>query len=168
MPRVPKPDTEATWRKEVDRRLRNLESLGTLGAAACRAGVTQWQDASGAVQIQVGLDPTDNVYEIKVGTGGTQLKLVATGANAGQILGLVISSIAGALSVGGLLSANGGLAVTGTESVSGLLSANGGISAPDHNGSQNVPTAPAGTKIFVQTSDPGGAANNGDVWINTT
>jgi len=48
------------------------------------------------------------------------------------------------------------------------LAASGTLSLPDHSAS-NVPTcSPNGVKIWVQATDPGGAAANGDIWINTT
>lgn len=51
----------------------------------------------------------------------------------------------------------------------GNLTITGALSIPDHNAFANVPTtAQNGVKIFIQTSDPGAAANNGDIWINTT
>lgn len=124
----------------INRRLEVLENTSPLGAASATAGTSRWKDASAADQIVIGLE-SDGTYAVWVGAA---LKIQATGPNAGQILGLVALSL------------------------SGPLSANGGISTPDHNGSQNVPTAPVGTKIFVQNSDPGAAANNGDIWINTT
>lgn len=168
MPRVPLSETLAALVDDLDARLRRLEGTSTIATASTSGGTTRWKDtASPALdQIVIG-QQSDGTYAIWVGTGGNQLKIVATGPNAGQILGLVISSIAGNLSIGGSLTvsgatnANGGLSVSG-----GVANASAGLSAPDHNGSTNVPTVNVnGTKIFTGTGDPAGAASEGDVWL---
>lgn len=43
----------------------------------------------------------------------------------------------------------------------------GGLSTADHNSATNVPTLGGGNgaKVWVQSSDPGGAAANGDLWF---
>lgn len=153
MTRVNRPDDLYRALDDILARLHRLETGDRLHLAATNAGTTKWKDASGTDQIIIGQE-SDGTYAVWV---GTSLKIQATGPSAGQILGLVISAISGALAVSGLLSANGGLAVTGA------------LSTSDHNASSNVPTvSPDGVKIFVQTTDPGAAANNGDIWINTT
>src|SRR5262249_30300882 len=72
---------------------------------------------------------------------------------------------AGTLGVTGAISA-ASLAATGA--VSGAsVSSSGSLSAADHNASSNVPTLGGGNgaKLWIQSSDPGGSASNGDLWF---
>lgn len=132
----------------LDDRIKRLERSSNLGMGASTAGTTVWQDANGATQVSIGLEP-DGTYAVWIGTGANQIKLQATGPNAGQILGLAILALSGALTVGG------------------LLNANGGIQIPLHQGQTNVAAAGSnnGMTIFTGVADPAASAGEGDLWF---
>jgi len=136
---TPTPDTLLKMLRELHRRVDDLEDTSPLAAGSATAGTTRWKDGNATDQIIVGLE-SDGTYAVWIGA----VKIQATGPNANSILGLVALTL------------------------SGLLTANGGISVPDHNLSTNVPTLGGGTgaKVWVQSTDPGGAASNGDVWFD--
>lgn len=122
-------------RTEFDRRLR----ASHLGHMTARGGTSRWATASsGSVHTSVG--------DLGDGTNGL--------STTGRV------TAAGAVS-GASVAASGGV------SAGGAVSAGTSLTAADHNAGSNVPTLGGGNgaKIWIQASDPGASAANGDLWF---
>lgn len=79
---------------ELERKLAVLETTPGFINSRGKGGTTYWADINGTDQVRVGL-LADGTYGIKIGSASFFLQ--ATGASAGQIIGLINLIISGAL-----------------------------------------------------------------------
>lgn len=136
----------------------SLPSGGTLPGSW--TGATGFTVTTGGLTISAGgLTVSAGGANITGGITGTLNTAAQTNVTSlGSLTGLTINgtlSMNGTLTMGGTLS-KGSNALTGSRNASDVYPIIGSTS-----------TFPTGVTIWAQPSDPGGSANNGDIWIHT-